>query len=110
MKRWRYLAAFVLGIAAVLVWQRLPDVNARLNGRAELGVVVPAIAETTYTFRRSRGFDAVLTAAEGQRLEYPRAWLPGDAQLGARNRVTTEIIPAQQESRFAVTLLPEANP
>ena len=105
-----YLAAFFLGVAAVFAWQHLPVLRTRLNGSHELGVVVPALAETTYTFQRSRGFDALLTTAEGQRLEFPRAWLPGDARPGARYRVTTEIRPSKEASRFAATLVPEDGP
>lgn len=107
MKRWLgYAVAFALGVAAVFAWQSLPGWRARLSGELRLGVVVPAVTETTYTFQRSRGLEGVLTNPEGRRLEFPRMWLPGDARPGTRYRVTTQIDPADQESRFAVTIVP----
>lgn len=110
-KRWLgYATAFALGVAALFTWQTLPFLSARLGGKPALGVVVPAVTDTTYTFQRSRGFDALLVSPEGKRLEFPRMWLPGDAQPGARYRVTTEISPSDVESRFAVMIKPGEGP
>lgn len=111
IKRWLgYAVAFVLGMAAVFAWQVLPTVSARIGGEPALGVVVPAVTETTYTFQRSRGFDALLVSSEGKRIEFPHMWLPGEAKVGARYRVTTGVNPSEQESRFAVTVVPEGAP
>ena len=111
VKRWlSYTVTFALGAAAVLVWQALPTLSARLGGEPALGVVVPAVTETTYTFQRSRGFDALLTSSEGKRLAFPRMWLPGEARTGSRYRVTTQVSPSEQESRFVVTIQPEDIP
>lgn len=111
VKHWLgYGAAFVLGAAAVFAWQTLPVLSARLGGEPALGVVVPAVTETTYTFDRLRGFDALLTSSEGKRLEFPRMWLPGDARPGARFRVTTDVSPSDLESRFAVMIVPDVAP
>lgn len=106
VKQWLgHAAAFALGVAAVIVWQALPTLSARFGGEPTLGVVVPAVTEANFTFQRSRGFDALLASPDGKRLEFPRMWLPGEAQVGARYQVTTGISLADEESRFAVTIV-----
>lgn len=102
-----YGAVFVLGIVVTLVAvQAWPFIAARFNDAPLLGVRVPALSDATYTFRNVRGFDAVLTTQNGQRLTFPRMWLPGDAEVGDRYRVVTEVAPAAAESRFSVRVLP----
>ena len=101
------LLAFVLGGLLTfgvteLAW-RFPLGS---SDEADLTLVIPAVTTGTYRFERRRGFTALLRSGEGRRLELPTQWLPGDATLGDRFDVTTNVAPGNERSAFDVLVEP----
>ena len=103
----RYGIAFFLGMGILLIWQSWPLMLAQMGRTPQLKLVVPVITEAGYTFRHVRGFEAQLYNDQGQRLQFPRMWLPGDAQPGTHYRVITKVSPSPEESTFTVLLVAE---
>ena len=72
----------------------------------DLTLVIPAVSASTYRFAARRGFTALLRSENGRRLELPLQWLPGDAQLGDRFTVRTNISSADERSTFEIGITP----
>ena len=99
--RFSWLIAFFLGSVVTLASVRfVPAVVAQPKDDSELTLVLPALSETTYTYRHTRGFMAVLETGDGRRLELPATWLPGEVVAGAQFLVTTQVQPGADELAF----------
>ncbi len=98
---------FLLGASLTFAALRLlPPVRLTPPDPANLTLVVPAVATDTYTYRQTRGFMAVLRSEEGRQLEFPRMWLPGEAQVGDTFVVRTLVQPGKEGSDFNVAIKP----
>lgn len=96
-----WLIAFSLGGVITLAGVRfVPAVVSQPKDDSELTLVLPALSETTYTYRYTRGFMAVLETGDGRRLELPATWLPGEVVAGAQFLVTTQVQPGADELAF----------
>lgn len=49
---------------------------------------------------------AVLRSEEGQQLEFPRVWLPSEAQVGDTFVVRTLVQPSKERNDFSVAIKP----
>lgn len=96
-----WLIAFSLGGVITLAGVRfVPAVVSQPKDDSELTLVLPALSETTYTYRHTRGFMAVLETGDGRKLELPATWLPGEVVAGAQFLVTTQVQPGADELAF----------
>ena len=96
-----WLIAFFLGGVITLAGVRFVSaLVSQPKDDSELTLVLPALSETTYTYRYTRGFMAVLETGDGRRLELPATWLPGEVGAGAKFLVTTRVQPGAGELAF----------
>lgn len=101
------LLAFLLGASLTFIALRLlPPVRLGPPDPANLTLVIPAVANGTYTYSQAQAFVAVLRSEEGRRLEFPYMWLPGEAQVGDTFVVRTLVQPGQEGSDFSVAIKP----
>ena len=97
--------AFLLGGVLTLTTVRLtPFLVSGPADSEEVNLVIPALAEATYTYRQARGFLALLETSDGRRLELPDTWLPGEAAVGKKYFVATAAQPGVKETTFNVAL------
>ena len=105
-RRAAFVATFLLGVVLTLAagWLR-SHLPARDDAPVPV-VVIPALASETFTYRWADGFTALLFTADGQRLELPLMWLPGDAEPGDSFLVTTQVRPEDDLTSFEVVVEP----
>ena len=102
--RWSWSVAFVLGSVLTLAGVRfIPPIVSQVEDDSELTLVIPALTETTYTYRYTSKFMAVLETSDGRRLELPAAWLPGEVVAGGQFLVTTQVQPGGRELIFSAS-------
>lgn len=94
-RRTASLSALLLGsLLTFVLLNTLPRLRLGAPSEEDIVLVIPALAEETYTYQATRGFTAVLSTQGGQRLELPANWLPSEPKPGASFRVRTELQPS----------------
>ena len=105
-RRSAFVATFLLGVVLTLAAGWLRSHLPVRSGSPVPVIVVPALASETFTYRQANGFMALLFTADGQKLELPRMWLPGDAEPGDTFLVTTQVQPEGELTSFEIVIEP----